>query len=114
MLKLKTVLQKTQENLIYTFTQNTSIKLEIIGYTPRPPPKGFQVAPVIKNPIASAGDARDVGQSLGREDPRNRKYKHSGSVFLSGNFHGQRGQEGYNHGVTKTEQLSAHNKHNTN
>ena len=27
------------------------------------------VAPVVKNPSASAGDARDVGSILGQEDP---------------------------------------------
>ena len=28
-----------------------------------------QVAPVVKNPLANAGDTRDLGWSLGQEDP---------------------------------------------
>ena len=51
--------------------------------------RGFSDGSVVKNPAASAGDARNTGsisgsgRSLGREDPETRKWKTT-PVFLSG------------------------------
>ena len=49
----------------------------------------FYCALVVKNPLANAGDVRDGVQSLW-----NRKWQLT-SVFLPGEFHGQRSPVGY-------------------
>ena len=43
---------------------------------------------------ASAGDARDIVQPLGQEDPWRRAWKPT-PVFLPGEFHGQRSPTGH-------------------
>ena len=54
-----------------------------------------QVAPVVKNPPANAGDARNVGLILGLgRSPWRRKWQPT-PVFLSGEFHRQRSQVGH-------------------
>ena len=53
---------------------------------------------VVKNLPANAGDIRDTGEtqvwSLGREGPRRRAWQPT-SVFLPGEYHGQRSLVGY-------------------
>ena len=44
---------------------------------------------VVKNRPASAGDLRDMVQSLGQEDPLDKEMA-THSVFLPGKFNGQR------------------------
>ena len=52
-----------------------------------------QVALVVKNLPASAGDIRDVGSTLGQEDPLEEGMETP--VFLPGESHGQRRLVGY-------------------
>ena len=52
-----------------------------------------QVAVVVKNPLASAGDIRDAGLTL-RKIPWRRKWQPT-PVFLPGESHGQRIRAGY-------------------
>ena len=49
---------------------------------------------VVKNRPASAGDLRDMVQSLGQEDPLDKEMA-THSVFLPGKFNGQRSLAGY-------------------
>ena len=57
-------------------------------------PGASQVALVVENPCASAGDVRDVARSLGREDPLEEDIATHSSI-LAGEFHGQRGLAGH-------------------
>ena len=74
-----------------------------------------QVALVVKNLPASAGDIRDTGSipASGRS-PRRRKWQ-STPVFLPGESHGQRSRLGTVHGVTKSQaqlkRLSMHQQY---
>ena len=52
-----------------------------------------QVALVVKNPPANAGDAGDTGSSLVRKIPRRRKWQRT-PVLLPGECHGQRSLAG--------------------
>ena len=52
------------------------------------------MALVVKNPLANAGDIRDVGSISELEDPWSRKWQHT-PVFLPGESHGQRSLAGY-------------------
>ena len=52
-----------------------------------------QVAQVVKNPPANAGDRRDVGSIPG--SGRSPERGQSNPVFLPGESHGQRGLVGY-------------------
>ena len=54
-----------------------------------------QVALVVKNPAANAGATRDVGSIRVGKIPWRRAWQPT-SVFLLGEFHGQRSLEGYN------------------
>ena len=49
---------------------------------------------VVKNRPASAGDLRDMVQSLGQEDPLDKEMA-THSVFLPGKFNGQSSLAGY-------------------
>ena len=40
-----------------------------------------QVAPVVKNPLANAGDTRDLGWSLGQEDPLEKEMATHSSIL---------------------------------
>ena len=61
---------------------------------------GFPGGAVVKNPPASAGDARDMGLIPGRGS---RKWQPT-PVFLPGKSHGQRSLVGYIvHGVAKSQ-----------
>ena len=66
-----------------------------------------QVALVVKNPPANAGDARDAGSITGsgvRKIPWSRKWQPA-LVFLPGKFHGQRNLVSYSpwvHGAAKS------------
>ena len=53
-----------------------------------------QVAVVVKNPSAHAGDARDEGRSLVRKTPWRRGWQPT-LVFLPGDSNGQRSLVGY-------------------
>ena len=55
--------------------------------------RASQVAQVVKNPPANAGDRRDVGSIPG--SGRSPERGHSNPVFLPGESHGQRGLVGY-------------------
>ena len=44
-------------------------------------PRGFPGGAVVKNPPASAGDARDVIRSVGREDPREKEMATHSSIL---------------------------------
>ena len=57
-------------------------------------PYGFPGDSVGKEPPANAGDTRTWVQSLGQEDPLERKWQPF-PVFLPGKFHGQRSLAGY-------------------
>ena len=52
------------------------------------------MVPVVKNPPANAGDARDAGSIRVGKISQRRKWWHT-PVFLSGKFHGQRRLEDY-------------------
>ena len=54
-----------------------------------------QVALVVENLPASAGDIRDAGSILSRKIPW-RRARQPTPIFLSGEFHGQRSLAGYN------------------
>ena len=74
-----------------------------------------QVALVVKNLPASAGDIRDTGSiPASRRSPRRRKWQ-STPVFLPGESHGQRSQLGTVHGVAKSQaqlkRLSMHQQY---
>ena len=63
-----------------------------------------------KNSPAKAGDVRDAGSSLGREDPRRRAWQPS-PVFLPGESHGQRSLAGYSpqgHKESDTTEATTH------
>ena len=49
---------------------------------------------MVKNLLANARDMRDAVRSLGREDPRERKWQPT-PVFLPGESHGPRSLVGY-------------------
>ena len=56
--------------------------------------KGFPSVPVVKNPLASAGDTRDMGSILGTG--RSRGVGNGNPlIFLPEKFHGQRILVGY-------------------
>ena len=59
-----------------------------------PPSILLQVALVVKNLLASLGDARDVDSTPGSGRSRNREWKPT-PVFLPGKFHRQRSVAGY-------------------
>ena len=50
---------------------------------------------MVKNPLASVGDIRDVGSIPGQVYPWRRKWQPT-PVFLPGESHGQRSLAGYN------------------
>ena len=52
------------------------------------------MALVVKNPPANAGDIRDIGRSLGWEDPLEKGMATHSSI-LAGKFQGQRSLVGY-------------------
>ena len=54
-----------------------------------------QVALVVKNPPANAGDMRDPGLTPGWGEISWRKKWQSTPIFLPGEFHGQRSMECY-------------------
>ena len=56
-------------------------------------PEASQLAPVVKNPPANAGDTRHVS-FIPPEIPWRRAWQHT-TVFLPGKFHGQRTLEGH-------------------
>ena len=56
--------------------------------------RASKMALVVKNPLANAGDIRDVGSISELEDPWSRKWQHT-PVFLPGESHGQRSLAGY-------------------
>ena len=56
--------------------------------------RASQLALVVKNPPASAGDLRDMGSVPGREDPQRRAQQPT-PVYLPGESHGQRSLAGY-------------------
>ena len=72
---------------------------------------GFSGGAVVKNPPASAEDARDTGSIPGQEDPLEKEMAIT-PVFLPGESHGQWSLVGYSPwGCTEldmTEQLSTH------
>ena len=72
----------------------------------------FQVVLIVKNLPASAGDIRDAGWSLGREDPWRRAWQPT-PVFLSGESHGQRSLVGYtvHRAAYSQTQLKQHSTH---
>ena len=49
----------------------------------------------VKNPIANAGDMRDMGVIHGSEDPLEEGIATHFQYFLLGEFHGQRSLVGY-------------------
>ena len=70
---------------------------------------------MVKNSSANARETKDVGQSLGREDPLEKGMATlSTPVFFPGKFQGQRNLAGYSPWGCKesdmTEQLSTHIK----
>ena len=56
--------------------------------------RAYQTAQVVKNPPANAGDAKDVGLSLGQEDHLEEAWQPT-PVYLPGESHGQRNLAGY-------------------
>ena len=56
--------------------------------------RASQVALVVKNSLPNAGDIRDVGWSLGQEDPLEKGMATHSSI-LAGEFHVQRSLAGY-------------------
>ena len=56
--------------LFLSFENGARYLLTLLGSPVCVDYQGFPVAPVVKNPPARAGDVRDLGPSLGREDPR--------------------------------------------
>ena len=60
------------------------------------------MALVVKKLLANAGDIRDAGSILGREDPLEEGMA-SIPVFLSGESHGQRSLQAEVHRVTKSQ-----------
>ena len=57
---------------------------------------------MVKNLPANAGDLRDTGSIPVRKIPWRRKWQPA-SVFLPGEFHGQRSLVGYSPGVAKSQ-----------
>ena len=68
-----------------------------------------QVALVVKNLFASAGDVRNMGLTLCSKIPWRRKWQPT-PAFLPGESHGQRSLAGYSPWVAKSQtlQLSMH------
>ena len=59
--------------------------------------------PVVKNPPANAGDTRDMGLIPGSGKITWRRKEQPTSVFLSGEFHGQKSLGGTVHGAAKSQ-----------
>ena len=67
---------------------------------------------MVKNLSSDAGDSGDTSQSLGWEDPLERKWQPS-PVFFPGKFHGQRSLAGYSpQGCRRTETTEHTHTHN--
>ena len=60
--------------LFLSFENGARYLLTLLGSPVCVDYQGFPVAPVVKNPPARAGDVRDLGPSLGREDPLRRAW----------------------------------------
>ena len=73
------------------------------------PSLGFvsQAAPVVKNPLASAGDIRDAGSILGRKGPLEGAQQPT-PVSLPGEPHGQRSLGGYSPWGCKEPDTTGH------
>ena len=68
-----------------------------------------QVVPVVKNPPANAGDARDAGSIPGPEERSSlRRNWQTTPVFLLGKFHGQRSLVGYSSWGCKELDMTEH------
>ena len=57
--------------------------------------RASQVVRVVKNPLANAGDTRDLGSIPGLERSPGEGNSNPPQYFLPGKFHGQRGLVGY-------------------
>ena len=60
--------------LFLSFENGARYLLTLVGSPVCVDYQGFPVAPVVKNPPARAGNVRDLGPSLGREDPGKRAW----------------------------------------
>ena len=99
--------------LFLSFENGARYLLTLLGSPVCVDYQGFPVAPVVKNPPARAGDVRDLGPSLGREDPREEGMA-TPPEFLPGESRWQRSPAGYRPGVaerrTRLQHLSPHTR----